>query len=93
MASRRPVLTAVSYTHLDVYKRQAHNGILNILDRYHALFGADPDVVISGFHMKQADPYTDAEWQTIEQTLSLIHICLFGLPADRRGDLFAGRML
>ena len=46
----------------------AHNGILNILDRYRALFGAGPDVVVSGFHMKQAGPYTDAEWQTIEQT-------------------------
>ena len=46
----------------------AHNGILNILDRYRALFGAGPDVVVSGFHMKQADPYTGAEWQTIEQT-------------------------
>ena len=46
----------------------AHNGILNILDRYRALFGAGPDVVVSGFHMKQAGPYTGAEWQTIEQT-------------------------
>ena len=46
----------------------AHNGILNILDRYHALFGADPDVVVSGFHMKKAEPYTDAEWQVIEET-------------------------
>ena len=46
----------------------AHSGILNILDRYRELFGDDPDVVISGFHMKKADPYTDAEWQTIEET-------------------------
>lgn len=46
----------------------AHNGILNILDRYRALFGTDPDGVISGFHMKKATPYTDAEWQTIEET-------------------------
>lgn len=46
----------------------AHNGILNILDRYRALFGTDPDVAISGFHMKQADPYTDEQWQSIEAT-------------------------
>lgn len=46
----------------------AHNGILNILDRYRQLFGADPDVAVSGFHMKQADPYTDEEWRIIEET-------------------------
>ena len=46
----------------------AHNGILNILDRYQALFGGAPDVVISGFHMKQADPYTAEQWQIIEET-------------------------
>lgn len=29
----------------------AHNGILNILDRFRELYLCDPDVVISGFHM------------------------------------------
>ena len=29
----------------------AHHGILNILDRYHALYGGYPDAAISGFHM------------------------------------------
>ena len=33
----------------------AHNGILNILDRYKALFGSEPDYVISGFHMMKRD--------------------------------------
>ncbi len=33
----------------------AHNGILNILDRYKALFGSEPDCVISGFHMMKRD--------------------------------------
>jgi len=43
----------------------AHSGILNILDRYQELFGAAPDAVISGFHMKKSAPYTDAELETI----------------------------
>lgn len=29
----------------------AHNGILNILDRYKEIFHSDPDMVISGFHL------------------------------------------
>ncbi|MDO5434880.1 MAG: MBL fold metallo-hydrolase [Clostridia bacterium] len=43
----------------------AHNGILNILDRYRALYHGDPDLVISGFHMKKNAEYTDAELRTI----------------------------
>lgn len=46
----------------------AHNGILNILDRYTEIFGSDPDVVISGFHMKKGTDYTPEEWQVIEDT-------------------------
>ncbi len=70
----------------------AHNGILNILDRYRALYGGDPDVAVSGFHMKQAEPYTDEEWQTIEATARELQGChtLFytghctGKPAQER---------
>lgn len=29
----------------------AHNGILNILDRYREIYGSEPDMVFSGFHM------------------------------------------
>ncbi|MBQ4536850.1 MAG: MBL fold metallo-hydrolase [Lachnospiraceae bacterium] len=29
----------------------AHNGIINILERFRELYGGEPDVVISGFHM------------------------------------------
>lgn len=36
----------------------AHNGILNILERYRELYGSDPDVVISGFHMMKHQAYT-----------------------------------
>ena len=44
----------------------AHCGILNILDRDRELFGKHPDVVISGFHMVQAEGYTEAERREIE---------------------------
>lgn len=38
----------------------AHNGILNILDRFRELYQCDPDVVISGFHMvKKTDHASD----------------------------------
>ena len=45
----------------------AHNGILNILDTYQELFGAVPDIVISGFHMKKKN-YQASDWKTIEYT-------------------------
>lgn len=45
----------------------AHNGIVNILDRYQNIFGDYPDVVISGFHMMQKEPYTQEEIQKIEK--------------------------
>ncbi len=47
----------------------AHNGILNILDRYRELFGSDPDYVISGFHMMKCKrEHTDGEKAVIIQT-------------------------
>ena len=46
----------------------AHNGVLNILDRYHEIYGNYPDIVISGFHMKKKTPYTDQEIQVIKET-------------------------
>lgn len=45
----------------------AHNGILNILDRYREIYGNEPDVVISGFHMMQKE-YTESDWETIRAT-------------------------
>ncbi len=44
----------------------AHNGIVNILERYQEIFGGYPDIVISGFHMMQKEPYTQEEIQNIE---------------------------
>ncbi len=45
----------------------AHNGILNILDRYREIYGDDPDVVISGFHMIQKE-YTEEDVIMIQNT-------------------------
>lgn len=47
----------------------AHNGILNILDRYRELFGSEPDCVVSGFHMMKRDgEHTDEERAVILET-------------------------
>jgi 7,8-dihydropterin-6-yl-methyl-4-(beta-D-ribofuranosyl)aminobenzene 5'-phosphate synthase len=67
----------------------AHNGLLNILDRYHELFGTYPNAVVSGFHMMKQGEYTEAETETIRRTaeeLARLPILYFtghctGLPA------------
>jgi len=46
----------------------AHNGILNILEHYYSLYGAYPNAVISGFHMKKKAGYTDEDIATIKET-------------------------
>lgn len=46
----------------------AHNGILNILDRYLELYQSPPQAVISGFHMMKKDAYTKEEIAVIEKT-------------------------
>lgn len=46
----------------------AHNGILNILDKYHELYGGYPSAVISGFHMMKKTDYTKEEREIIENT-------------------------
>ena len=46
----------------------AHHGILNILDRYYELYGDDPDVVISGFHMMRKNGYPDEDINMIIDT-------------------------
>lgn len=47
----------------------AHNGILNILDRYKEIFGSFPDHVISGFHMmKREGEHDEDEIAVIRQT-------------------------
>lgn len=50
----------------------AHNGILNILDRYFSIFHSSPDVVISGFHMMQKNAYTQEDTDNIRDTARLL---------------------
>lgn len=44
----------------------AHNGIANIMDRFVELYGQEPDVVISGFHMMKKKAYTEEELELID---------------------------
>lgn len=44
----------------------AHNGILNILDAFRDIYGTNPSIVISGFHMIQAE-YTGKDLEEIRQ--------------------------
>ena len=46
----------------------AHNGILNIVDKYKELFGNYPDIVISGFHMIQKGDYSEDDIANIKET-------------------------
>ena len=45
----------------------AHNGILNILDKYKEIYGTWPDVVISGFHMRKKSGYTEEDMDMIKK--------------------------
>lgn len=45
----------------------AHRGILNILERFHEIYGRYPAAVYSGFHLNK-DGYTKEEIQAIEDT-------------------------
>ena len=55
----------------------AHNGILNILDRYYEIYGKYPDAVISGFHMMKKTPL---QWYDID-TVKVTAKKLSALPA------------
>lgn len=43
----------------------AHVGIVNILERYKEIYGADPDLVISGFHFMKKGEYMEEEKENI----------------------------
>ncbi len=45
----------------------AHNGILNILNKYKELYGTEPDAVFSGFHMRKKEGYTEEDIETIRE--------------------------
>lgn len=46
----------------------AHNGILNILERFETIYHAQPDRVISGFQMMKKTGYTEEEKEIIRNT-------------------------
>lgn len=46
----------------------AHNGIINILERYQGLYEDMPVTVISGFHMMKGSAYTEEEIAVIRST-------------------------
>lgn len=48
----------------------AHNGILNILNKYKALYQREPDAVFSGFHMRKKEGYTEEDIRTIKAIAS-----------------------
>lgn len=58
----------------------AHNGILNILEEYGRVVGGEPDMVISGFHMKKKHGYEAADFAVMEETalaLAAMHTKFF----------------
>ena len=80
----------------------AHNGILNILDRYRELFGSAPDIVISGFHMMKRDGEHNAAEKTVilqtAQELSQMPTVFYtghctGLPAFEMMQKIMGEQL
>ena len=46
----------------------AHNGILNILDRFRELHGKDPDLVITGFHMMKKVALDEEDLAIVQAT-------------------------
>ncbi len=48
----------------------AHNGILNILERFKELYGGEPDAVFSGFHMRKKEGYNEEDIRTIRDIAS-----------------------
>lgn len=50
----------------------AHNGIINILQRYNQIFKRYPDKIISGFHMIKKVPYDQDEILVIKETANIL---------------------
>lgn len=46
----------------------AHNGILNIMEKYHTIYGTYPDAVVSGFHMRRKSGYSKQDTEVMEKT-------------------------
>ena len=50
----------------------AHNGILNILEEYRNIYGNNPDVIISGFHMRKKTGYSKQDFEVIRETAEVL---------------------
>ena len=50
----------------------AHNGILNIMEKFEERFGGLPTHVISGFHMMKKNNYTVEDTRMIEETAHIL---------------------
>lgn len=50
----------------------AHSGIINILNRYMDIFHSQPDIVISGFHLMQEEPYSTDEIRNIQEMAGIM---------------------
>ncbi len=46
----------------------AHNGVLNILDKYYELYKSYPTHMISGFHLMKKTPYDEKDEKVIQET-------------------------
>lgn len=50
----------------------AHNGIINILAEYHRRYKSNPDVIISGFHMRKKSGYHEDDIKVMKETAGLL---------------------
>ena len=79
----------------------AHNGILNVLANYRRLYGGEPDLVISGFHLMKNGDYTEDEKKEIDGIAEALMACrgvfvtghCTGVPAYQRLKAIMGDKL
>lgn len=80
----------------------AHNGILNILEKYRCIFGGNPDVVISGFHMRKKNGYSDLDVavmretaQELQKTKTIFYTghCTGEYPYEVMKEILGGQMV
>lgn len=61
-------LSVVSGGRRVLFSGCAHNGILNVLERYKELYKAEPDLVLSGFHMMKKSACNEQDKEIILET-------------------------
>lgn len=53
--------------HMYLISGCAHHGIVNIMERFRKVFGRDPDIVVSGFHLVSKNGYTAEDLSGIDE--------------------------